>query len=188
VAVGGGSAFALAGHNTVASDDIIDGAVHKADIANNAVTKAKIKNAPSGSDAVNADKLDGVSSQELQFGDGFDHARGRVNVSVGGNVTYDLSGGHLQFTCAANPTMVYVDDPGDSFSTDVWSAAGHQTVSDGGTSSGDLTGLSVAPSGQLDVMVYSADVNSAHVGYFSDPGNSNNCIVAFSSQQNGDAG
>jgi hypothetical protein len=43
--LGGGSALALQGHNTVFSDDIVDGQVHKADIASNAVTSPKVRNA-----------------------------------------------------------------------------------------------------------------------------------------------
>lgn len=42
VAVGGGTAFALAGHNTVFSDDIVNGQVKTPDLANGAVTAPKL--------------------------------------------------------------------------------------------------------------------------------------------------
>lgn len=65
----GGTAWAtngpLAGKNSVGSADILNGEVKAADVGANAVSAAKIKNAPSGSDAVDADLLDGLDSDEF---------------------------------------------------------------------------------------------------------------------------
>ena len=56
IAVGGGTAFALKGKNTVRSDDIAKGQVKNADIARNAVTAVKVKNGAIGG----ADVADGA--------------------------------------------------------------------------------------------------------------------------------
>jgi hypothetical protein len=52
----------LAGRNTVGSADILNNEVKAPDIGKNAVAAGDIRNAPSGSDAVNADLLDGLDS------------------------------------------------------------------------------------------------------------------------------
>ena len=77
----GGTAVALDGHNTVFSDDIVDGEVYSADVRNDtlnggglvaadlrkgSVGPSEIANAPSGSDNVNADRLDGFDASELE--------------------------------------------------------------------------------------------------------------------------
>lgn len=42
LALGGGTAYALSGHNTVFSDDIVNGEVHTKDLGNRAVTPQKL--------------------------------------------------------------------------------------------------------------------------------------------------
>ena len=55
IAIGGGAALALPGRNTVDSGDVIDNALRARDI----------RDAASGSDAVDADRLDGATVEDL---------------------------------------------------------------------------------------------------------------------------
>src|SRR5687767_14436093 len=65
----GGTAWAtngpLQGRNTVGSADILNGEVKAPDIGPSSVASADIKDAPSGSDAVDADLLDGFDSGDF---------------------------------------------------------------------------------------------------------------------------
>lgn len=186
LAVGGGSAFALAGRNTVDSGDIRNRQVKTADIANNAVTRAKIKNAASGSDAVNADKLDGVSGENYQFGDGITGAFARIDIPDGNSTTVvNLIGGDLRFTCSATPGLAYEDATSSpSFATDLWfsgdlNPAGtlnhYRGVTDGGS-------LQLAPTdsnGTASIQVYTEAVNWVRFSWHRDTATSK-CTIAAS--------
>jgi hypothetical protein len=192
MAVAGGTAFGLAGRNTVTSDDIVRLNVRTSDIAPNAVTGPKINNTQSGSDAVNADKLDGLSSESYQRGDGASRGEGFVEIpSIPGNNVVDpaavLGGGTLSFTCGATPSLIYedVNDPNTSFVTDIWrpeaSIDNHTTVNDGGTSANLLP---ANDDGTVRFQVFAFAVDEVTFSWFFDAGTAE-CTIASSVQTNG---
>jgi hypothetical protein len=191
IAIGGGTAFGLAGRNTVTSDDIVPANVRTSDIARNAVTASKINNAAPGIDAVNADKLDGISGENYQLGDGISGGEGFVQINNGAavNPLVGLSGGHLSFTCG-NPTstLAYIDNASSGFDTDVWEGQGtgnHSTVTDGGSKT-DL--IPTGTSGTVRFQVFAEVVDDVTFSWFFDPTstpNPNRCTVAVSTQTNG---
>jgi hypothetical protein len=191
IAIGGGSAFALAGRNTVTSDDIVRGNVRTSDIAHNAVTASKINNAASGSDAVNADKLDAISGENYQLGDGFSGGGGFVaNDGDSINPIAILGGGHLSFSCGSpTSTLAYIDNGGDPFATDFWlgdgATATHTTVADGSSKTGLLPASDSA--GTVHFQVFSAVADDVTFSWFVDPSSSpaNQCFVAVNTQTNG---
>ena len=67
IAVAGGTAYAA---NTVFSSDIVDNQVRSVDVRDEGLRGVDIANASSGSDNVNADKLDGLDSSGLVQGRG----------------------------------------------------------------------------------------------------------------------
>jgi hypothetical protein len=186
LAVGGGSAFALAGSNTVDSGDIRDGQVKTRDIANNAVTTKKIKNAPSGSDAVNADKIDGVSSEDLQFGDGITRAFGRISIPNGNSTTVvNLAGGDLRFTCGASPGLAYEDVASNpTFVTDLWfsgdlNPAGTLNHYRGVSDAGSLQLVPTDPNGTASIQTYAEAINWVRFSWHRDTTTSE-CTISAS--------
>ncbi len=189
IAIGGGTAFGLAGHNTVTSDDIVAGNVRTADIAKNAVTASKINNAASGSDAVNADKLDGVSGENYQLGDGINRGDGFIEIPNGQGLTtaVNLSGGHLSFTCGATTsTLSYIDDASSpTFTTDLWLGEGnntHSTVADGGSKTNLIP--PAQDDGTVRFQVFAEAVDNVTFSWLYDSG-SDQCTIASSVQTNG---
>jgi hypothetical protein len=68
--LGGGSAVALSGSNTVFSDDIVNNQVKSADVRNDTLTGVDLKESSLGRipEAGNADKLDGQDSTHFEVG------------------------------------------------------------------------------------------------------------------------
>jgi hypothetical protein len=196
-----GTAIAAAPRNSVTSKSIKNGAVHKADVGANAVDGSKVEDSSlTGEDVANnslkgvdingptltgvdADTLNGISSADLQFGNGVDVGGGTTTFS-GTDAALTTPDGTLDVTCAASPTATYTDGGTDGSQTFVWTtrdaSSTFDNVSDGGTSGP----LSVLDEGETTVVLFSPSnwVISAHMGItFLNP----NCVVAITAQLNG---
>jgi hypothetical protein len=100
--VGGGTA--VASHEEIFSDDIVNQEVRSADVANDtgafALTGGDIANAVGGSDKVNADKLDDLDSTKFQRSGagGFDTARAGT-MPANDQDSFDVAEGRFRYAC-----------------------------------------------------------------------------------------
>jgi hypothetical protein len=186
LAVGGGTtAIALRGKATVDSGDIKNRAVKTRDLANNAATGAKV-NESTLSIVPNASQLDGISSEDFQFGNG-------ITASVAGGVddgpaigTVDLGGATLRIDCESDEAILTVrDDPGGVTPSaaaphDVWIFGAHEAITtDQGTSTPVNIDLTL-PELTVPVQIWSADnvVTEAQFNVFFDA-TPDLCVVAM---------
>ena len=181
--------------STAATGDDIDestlGKVNSAasaDSATRANTAASADSATSAATAGNASSVDGVSSEDLQFGDGIDDAFAGVleTGETGGILLFE---GAVGIECAAAPKIAYRDVGGDAFGTDLWVDGSYQLVGDGADATPvDPTDPDLAPfNATAKVQLWGGagvvgDVTaSVRVDETPDP---DECIVAFTSQEN----
>ena len=192
-----GTAIAAAPRNSVTSKSIKNGGVQKVDLGANAVDSSKVQdgsltgddvanNSLNGVDingptltGVDADTLNGISSADLQFGNGVDVGGGTTTFS-GTDTALTTPDGTLDVNCQASPEMTYSDDGTDGSQTFVWSGNNFDNVSDGGTTSAPI---SLPDESEVTVVLFAPQnwVISAHLGIdFVGP----DCVVALTAQLN----
>ncbi len=183
----------LAGKNTVGSSDIINGEVRAKDVAD----------APSGSDALNADTLDGLDSEDFAPGEVHVADREKVNdptpgdlspastplltsgpVTITGDCTDDISlanedRGEIRFnvTGLGNASLSMVTS--DPFETNIPTFGGSVTAM--GVSTPNAGNANVIRSGYFTVVAPAGDVVSGAVSVElndSDGGSPSDCTFA----------
>jgi hypothetical protein len=108
LAISGGSAYALAGHNTVFSDDIVNKQVKKGDLGDGAVSSRTFAPAAIAPNAANAENLGGVSPAGYQR---------RANGSCVNGRTISILDANGAVTCDSpvNDINVVLNDGGYKF-------------------------------------------------------------------------
>ena len=201
LAIGGGTtAIALKGKNRVDSGDIRNGAVRTGDIRNGGVkTRDLGKNAATGakvnestlSIVPNANELDGISSEDFQFGNGITAA---VAGAVDDGPTFgrvDLGSATLEIDCEDPVVNLNVQDdaggavPNGGAPTDVWINGVHESiVVDAGSTTPVAVDTSTDPT-TVPVQIWTTDnvVTNAQLSVAFDVPN-DVCVVTLPLQQN----
>jgi hypothetical protein len=188
IALGGGAMAAVKlKANSVKSKHIASNAATGNDVAEDTLAKvpsaAQADLATNATNADNAATVNGVSSDDFQFGDGFDGAGAGIleDGEAGGLQLFE---GDLGFVCDATPQLAYVDAAGDADVTDIWVDGTHTTLDDGD----GLTPVNVTAAGDtVQVQIWGgagivADV-LASLSFDATP-TPDECSIAIVSQEN----
>jgi hypothetical protein len=189
LAIGGGTtAIALRGKNTVDSGDIKNKAVKTRDLADNAATGAKV-NESTFTIVPDSDQLDGISSEDFQFGNGITAA---IAGGVEDGATFgrvDLGSATLEIDCEDPSGFLNVEDdaggvaPSPAAPTDVWIEGAHfAIVADGASSTPAPVTMT---EDTVPVQIWTADnvVTDAQFNVFFDA-TLDLCVVTLPIQQN----